>query len=99
MSRRYWHRIIDDISGQNMDQKTVQILTDLFENLMGSVTVIAARMARFDLGDFYSARILDVIDYELTMERMPDVENSWVGCFRHKGDPERVLTVLGHLER
>ena len=99
MSRRHWCRVIDDINSQNMDQQTVQVLTDLFENLMGSITVTSARMARFDLGDFYSARALGVTDYELIMERMTDVENSWIGRFRHKHDPASVLTILGHLER
>ena len=56
-------------------------------------------MARFDLGDFHSAHILCVTDYEPTMEWIPDLENSWMECFRHKGHPERVLTILGHLER
>lgn len=98
MSRRYWRRAINDIDCQNIDQQTEQVLTNLFENLMGSITVTSARMARFDLGDFYSARILGVTDYELTVERMIDMENSWVGYFRHKDDPEPVLTVLGHLD-
>ena len=82
-----------------MDRQTVQVLTDLFANLMGSITVTSARMALFDLGDFYSARALCVNDYELIMERILDVENSWTGRFRHKHDPACVLTILGHLER
>lgn len=65
-----------------MDLQTVQVLTDLFENLMGSITVTSARMARFNLGDFYSASVLHVADYELTKERIADVESSWVGHFR-----------------
>ena len=50
-----------------MGQQTVQVLADLFEKLMGSFTITSAMMAGFDLGDFYSARILGVTDYELTI--------------------------------
>lgn len=62
----------------------MQVLTDFFESLMGFVTVTSARMARFDLGDLYGARVLRVTDYELTMERMLDTEKSWIGRFQHK---------------
>lgn len=75
----------------------MQVLTNLFENLMGSITVTSARMARFYPGDFYSASVLHVADYELTIECIADVENSWVGHFRHEHDAGCMLTFLGHL--
>ena len=63
MSRYYWYRVIDDINNKDKNQQAVQVLTNLFESLMGSVTVTSARMARFDPSDLYIARIMGVTDY------------------------------------